>query len=559
LPFCSQPFHPAAVIQPDADDVHVSCAQLAAALLRNFFRQTVLSKAAAALYPITSMPSRFLLVLAFAVFTSALGAQTPGTTPPALAATPPATLTLDQAVALALARNFDLKIQRITTDNAKESVVIAEAAFDPNFSLTGRRSYVREDDAGFVDSDGNFVPASVGSRQTTSANVSLSQRIATGAQVSVTSALARSKNRPSSAIFNPRYDSDIALSVTQPLLRDFGITINRASIQRARIGADRANFDLKGAVIDVVRDVEIAYFNVYFTRAQVEVRRFSLRLAETLLEENRTRRDTGVLTNLDVLQAEVGVANARRNLILAEQTVRDREDALLALIRPFEFTVAIGHLVIPELGTLLTSFDHSYKLARDNFPDLASSQLSIEQFKLDALVAKRDQLPILDVGGTIGYSGSGGTIDRATRRTREGDNYDWQLNATVSLPFGLRAEKARYRQARANLTREETRLQQIDQNLLVQVRAVVRDVQTSDESVRISELATRLSTGQFEAEKARYDAGQSTFRRVQEAQEDLDAARVAELQARINLRTALADLARLETTSLQRYNIQLQL
>ena len=123
------------------------------------------------------------------------------------------------------------------------------------------------------------------------------------------------------------------------------------------------------------------------------------------------------------------------------------------------------------------------------------------------------------------------------------------------MPLGFKAEKARHRQAIINLAREEARLQQIEQTLLVEVRSAVRSVQTNIESVEISAKATELSQRQFDLEKARFDAGISTFRRVQESQEDLDTARVSELQARIALRLALADLARLEASSLERYKI----
>ena len=40
--------------------------------------------------------------------------------------------------------------------------------------------------------------------------------------------------------------------------------------------------------------------------------------------------------------------------------------------------------------------------------------------------------------------------------------------------------------------------------------------------------------------------------------QDLDTARVNELLAKVNLRIALAELARLEGTSLARYNVQLE-
>jgi outer membrane protein TolC len=98
-------------------------------------------------------------------------------------------------------------------------------------------------------------------------------------------------------------------------------------------------------------------------------------------------------------------------------------------------------------------------------------------------------------------------------------------------------------------------LQQIEQNLLLQVRAAVRAVETNLEGVQISTMATGLSEKQYELEKARFDAGLSTSRLVLEAQDALEQARVNELQSRVNLRTALAELHRLEGSSLARYGI----
>ena len=107
------------------------------------------------------------------------------------------------------------------------------------------------------------------------------------------------------------------------------------------------------------------------------------------------------------------------------------------------------------------------------------------------------------------------------------------------------------------LNRQQAVLQQMEQAILVQVRSVVRAVGTNQENVRISSLATELSQKQFEQEKARYEAGLSTFRFVQQSQADLDTARVNELQAKVNLRNALADLAKLEGSALARYKISL--
>ena len=53
----------------------------------------------------------------------------------------------------------------------------------------------------------------------------------------------------------------------------------------------------------------------------------------------------------------------------------------------------MGDVEFPEVGEPDVSFDRSYKLARDNGPNLAVAQATIDQFKLSALKAKRNTLP----------------------------------------------------------------------------------------------------------------------------------------------------------------------
>src|SRR5690606_1698963 len=106
-------------------------------------------------------------------------------------------------------------------------------------------------------------------------------------------------------------------------------------------------------------------------------------------------------------------------------------------------------------------------LALANSPDYASGKVVAEQLKIDVAVAKNNRLPTVDLGAAIGYNGAdrdnaGSAFSSATT----GDAYNWQVDLTVSVPWGLRAGRARYRQALTNLNRQETSLQQFNQTLL---------------------------------------------------------------------------------------------
>ena len=461
----------------------------------------------------------------------------------------PAPLSLEECVARALNKNFDLQLQQFSTQNARDAVIAADATYDPTLSSTVAAKGIK---------DASASPVTTSQEQ--SSSLSVTQRLVSGATVTAKTTLDRTRENAASApLFNPVYNSDLSLSVTQPLLQGFGVTINRAAIERARLGVKRANYDFKAVVLAVIRNVESSYYTLAFAREQLAVRTFSLEVAQKLLDENKDRLNTGVATNLDVLQSEVGVANARRDLLFARQSVRDSEDSLLNLIGRFEFGARLGAVRLSDEPVPDVAFDRSYTLAIANAPDYAANKVFAEQLKLDLAVAKNNRLPTLDLGAGVSYNGedrdtSGGALYSAS----SGDSYNWQVDLTLSIPWGLRAERARYRQAMSNLNRQETFIQQLDQSLLLQVRSAVRAVETNRETLGVSTLTTELSQKQFETEKARYDAGLSTYRFVEDSRRDLDTARVNELLAKVNLRIALAELARLEGTSLDRYKVKLE-
>ena len=104
---------------------------------------------------------------------------------------------------------------------------------------------------------------------------------------------------------------------------------------------------------------------------------------------------------------------------------------------------------------------------------------------------------------------------------------------------------------------QEIAYDQADQNLVVQVRAAVRGVETSIASVRSSAEETKFAEKAYELQKAEFDAGLATSYLVLQAQNTLETARVSELQAKVSLLLAVADLRFLEGSSLQLYRINL--
>ena len=456
-------------------------------------------------------------------------------------------LTLEECIKRALAKNFDLEIGRYAPQIAKDAIDVAKGAYETKLAVTGSTGGAK---------NGASSLSGLSSSHTRDLRVGVTQELYTGTTLSASSGLDRTSLNPALTL-NPAYNADLTLSIRQSLLRGFGYGIGHAGVDRAKIGLNRAKLDYKAQALNVIQSTENAYFNLAYTREQLTVRNFSLALAHRLYDEAKTRRQTGVATDLDVLTGEVGVANARRGVILAEQQAKDQQDALLALIGQFELDAPVGTVHFSEVPDATPVFASSFEMAKQNQPDFLSSQAAIEQYKLDLKLAKDAAKPDLSVGGAVGLNGKNRSGTNAYNDALKRESDSWQLDFAFNYSLGRGADRARERQSLAALSREQTRLRQFEQTIAVQVRSAVRSVESNLESVKIATLASSLSQKTYELEEARFKAGLSTSRRVLESQNDLETARIAELQAKVSLHTAITALHRLEGSSLQRYAIEL--
>ena len=478
---------------------------------------------------------------------------TPGTEPAPVVVGPD--LTLEECINRVLEKNFNLRVQGFYSANAQENLVISKAGFDPTFTALAQRTHTQ----GVISSNSSLGTTTSSSyrQDTTDVRVGVNQIIQTGASVSLSGSVLRTGNNLPTTTFNPSYNSDVSLAVTQPLLKGAGVKVNRATIETAKLGIAIANLNYKGSVLQAVRDTEAAYYTLAFARGQLAVKQRSLELAQKLYDENKVKKNTGVATDLDVLTAEVGVATAQNGVVLAQQQVRNSEDNLLALTGQFEFNTPPGPVSFSAYLDPAPSIDDAFKHARDLQPTYVAALSTIKQLELAVYVANNGRLPTLNADAALGFNGTDRTTGNSIDSLRTGDNYNWQADLSLSVPWGLRADRARARIALNNLHQEQAQLQSIEQNLLVEVRAAVLAVSTNIESVQISAKTTELAEKQYELQKAKFDAGLSTSRDVLQSQTDLETARVNELSAKVNLRIAVANLHQLDGSSIDRYHIAL--
>src|SRR5690606_38634932 len=211
------------------------------------------------------------------------------------------------------------------------------------------------------------------------------------------------------------------------------------------------------------------YYVLVGARDQRDVFRSSLQLAETLLKEAQARHRAGMATKLDLLQGEVGVANARLGLLQAENAVKASEDALLALIGQFELDTPPGPTAAADepLSDVNPSVEQSFALALENLPELRNARTSIELARLELAQARDGLKPFLDLDLSFGLGGEDFSGSGAFSGAFDSQRTSWIASLSFTYPLGRVGEKARFRQAQLSLDRSSVTLRQLEQDILV--------------------------------------------------------------------------------------------
>jgi outer membrane protein TolC len=466
----------------------------------------------------------------------------------ALAAEPATkALTLRQCHELALAQNLELRVERLNPTIAQWGIVEQQGAFDP--VLQGALTY-----------DDWHTPSAGGSAEQyreLSPGLSLGGALPTGAEYRL--GVADNRSQPVSGGFV--YTGNLTLSVSQPLLKGAGTGANTAYLRVAREARAAAGHQFTRRVMQIVRDVSNAYYELAFAIEDHKAKLEDLNRAKRLLDENRRRVEVGVLSPLDVTQAEAGVAEREEAVILAERRIRDGENTLKRLVlgnvREWQGqTLVPGEL--PVAAAVAVDAAASIRTALQNRPDLLATRAALAQRGILEGYRRNQLLPAVDVQLSGGLAGRDeDNFGRLTADQLGGRYPAWGVGVTVSIPLGNQTERAKWQAARLQTEQAKLALQQLEQNIIVEVDNAAGRVHTNWKRLEATRVASRLAEESLKAEEAKQRAGTSTSFLVLQAQAQLAAARSAEIRARADYYQSLVALAEAEGTTLEKNQIAL--
>jgi outer membrane protein len=464
-------------------------------------------------------------------------------------------LSLNETISLALANNVDLNISVNTTEAARYSLMVSTGIFDPLLESTFLRAH-QESRA-----TSSLVGANVNIADTTSGNLRVTQLLPIGGFVSLGYAANRTATNSAFAFINPSYSSTPTASISQPLLRGFGVRTTKWLITISRNSRDSAYEDFVRSVQTVVSTVEQAYWDLVYAIENLEVKKESLRISQDLNRITKIKIDVGSLAPIDIVQTEVGIAQAEQDIILAEGLIGDAQDRVKRALNfdPARWSTPIVPTDKLQAEDMVTDLkvEEATQTALRKRPEVQSALLAVDSDSVRFDYWRNEALPGLLLVGSYGNPGIGGTTtnfdsngnvisvipggygDALSQMFRR-DFKSWSVGFNVSYPILNRAGRGQMGMARYNLEASRARLATTEQNVLLDVRSAVRAIDTARRSIVAARKGRELAERNLDAERKKFENGMTTSFQVTQIQRDLSAARTNEEQALAVYRKAVS-------------------
>lgn len=445
-------------------------------------------------------------------------------------------LSLEQAIDIALENNLGLRSARIDTQIRTSGVVAEEARFGR--SLNGGLSH--QSDRSPSISALEEVPTSTSSGQ--ALTFGLSQQLSTGGRVGLEFINNRSSSNAAFRTIDPVYNSRLELNFSQPLLQGRG-SVNKIGIDLAHNGLEGARVDLDEQVRDLRAEVGLAYWDQFFSRANLEVDKQLNAGAQRVLETVRARAEMGTGTRSSILEAEVGVARRQEDIVISEGALSEAEDRLKAGCGldqdPDRWAMELVLIDTPEVVSFDADLDRGIEKALAISPAYQQAQLLLKNLDLQIALARDRARPAVELNARIGLTGIGAGYDDNLEVLGKADGRSWQGGVNLNFPLGQTSEKAVLQQRQFEKQRRQVDLEDLRLQIAQQVRDQHRQARISQRRTEVASAAVRLAAQNVGEQEARLALGMLTVREVLDAQDDLASARASHLRAIVDYSKAL--------------------
>jgi outer membrane protein TolC len=466
-------------------------------------------------------------------------------------------LTIAEVVQMALTNNLDILISRLNPVIDQFTVNGLYGAFEPAFSMSAVHNY--DDIPGGVFSQYGIAYGAA-AENINSYVPGLTGVLPSGLTYNFTGPISR-QNIAEFGGGLTDYTSSPGVTLSQPLLKNLWIDNPRYQILAGKQNLKMDKLALRLQIMTVVNNIKAAYYNLIFARENVQVEEAAVQLARETMREDERRVQVGALAPLDEKQAESQAASAESDLLTAQTALVLQENVLKSLLalRLGEWTgvtpvPAEQLLGVPENPDV----QECWRAGLAQRPDLLQGKAGVEKQHITIKYTFNQLFPEIDLLGSYGRNATELTFANNLSTIRQGTFPYYSYGISLTVPLGNSGARYNYRSAKAGLEQLLLQLKKIESAIVLAIDNDVKTIRSDLLKVDSTRKARLYAEEALQAEQTKLEHGKSTSFVVLQLQNNLTAARSAEIRALADYNIALEQLAFDDGATLERNHLELQ-
>lgn len=475
-------------------------------------------------------------------------------------------LTLKDYLQQVMAHNETVQAQMLEAESAHAKAHGEIGIFEPNLSLSAERERNKRLNNSLQQSEQNGLP--LFTEVNNIYDTALEQLIPTGGKVRFGYTLSDlSNNVTNQNIFlglnnniERQFQTFVGVTFTQPLLKNAGTDITLADMRVAALESDYAFQQYRRQLMLVLSQAEAAYWNLYFAQEQLRFFDESVALANSVLSDSQERFKTGNAAELDVLQAQSGLAIRKTKQNEALQNYYDAAGRIRALAG----TAPNGHDTVfraadsPAASATPISYLESFQQAFALNPEYLAQVIKVREDRVKAGVARHQQLPEMNFTAAYGFNGLGLSPESSWNTAQTGNYPSWSVGVELHVPLGGNIKgRADFSAAKLALQEAVVNLNSLQNEIANAIDTAITKARGWQDSIQSYQTVVHFNEDLLKTEMARMQVGTVEPRKVLEVEADLFDARQSLAEALVQYQRTMLELQLAEGSVLKRRNTDL--
>ena len=382
------------------------------------------------------------------------------------------TITLREAVELALQNNRSIKQSELNVASSRISVEATEYEFDIKVRPATAISFSSEDERWI-------------------GGVEVAKKNRLGITAAVIPTIQRNGDE---------YRSSVEASLSVPLLNGFGTDYNLDRLYSSIYDLENAQRSYYQQQVNIVLDTISTVYEIIKNQQQANLLTGQINALENHISLTKIKEKTGLATAMDLYRAEIRQKDVQNELTSVNEQLKNGVDQLTDLLaRPIYGNMTVTAPVDYEPVATNLQEEETVAIALANRIEIEQSERMAEETRRKMILAKNNILPQIDLEMGYGRFGENRSFDLGE------ENWIIALNGPTDL---FRSEeKAAFEQAKISVSRSKIDLENQKQRIVREVRAQLNQMKKKKKLIADRLEQERQAEGRLELALSKFNHG----------------------------------------------------